>query len=98
MIGSLPTIEDVRSAAARLQGVAHRTPVLTSRSLDLATGASLFLKAECFQRTGSFKFRGAYNAIASLTEIENASLILWRCIAKPASRRPLAITGWPTIP
>jgi len=68
--GPLPTIDDVRVAAARLQGVAHRTPTLTSRSLDLETGASLHLKAECFQRTGSFKFRGAYNAIASLTDEE----------------------------
>ena len=70
MTGPLPTIDDVRSAAERLQGVAHRTPVLTSRGLDLKTGASLFMKAECFQRTGSFKFRGAYNAIASLTDEE----------------------------
>ena len=70
MTGPLPTIDDVRSAAERLQGVAHRTPVLTSQSLDIETGASLFMKAECFQRTGSFKFRGAYNAIASLTDEE----------------------------
>jgi len=68
--GPLPTIDDVQAAAARLSGVAHRTPALTSRSLDLVTGASLHLKAECFQRTGSFKFRGAYNAIASLTDEE----------------------------
>jgi threonine dehydratase len=65
---ALATIEDVRAAAARLHGVAHRTPVLTGRSLDQEVGGSLFLKAECFQRTGSFKFRGAFNAIASLTD------------------------------
>lgn len=58
---------DVDAAAARLRGVAHRTPVLTSRTLDAATGAAVFLKAECFQRGGAFKFRGAYNKLASLT-------------------------------
>jgi threonine dehydratase len=57
---------DVRAAAERLRGVAHRTPVLTSRTLDELTGARVFLKAEPFQRIGAFKFRGAYNAISSL--------------------------------
>ena len=64
----LPTIDDVHEAAARLDGVAHRTPVLTSRTLDKRTGGQLFLKAESFQRTGSFKFRGAYNTIAALDD------------------------------
>jgi threonine dehydratase len=59
-------IEDVRAAAARLQGVAHRTPVVTSRTLDERTGARVFLKAESLQRTGSFKFRGAYNKVTSI--------------------------------
>ena len=62
------TIHDIRRAAGRLDGVAHRTPVLTSRTLDARTGARVFLKAEPFQRTGSFKFRGAYNAIAALPD------------------------------
>ena len=64
----MPLIElaDVEAAAARLAGVAHRTPVVTSRTLDGAGGASVFLKAESFQRGGAFKFRGAYNKIASL--------------------------------
>ncbi len=57
---------DVARAAARLDGVAHRTPVLTSRRLDAATGGRLFLKAEHLQRSGAFKFRGAYNAVAAL--------------------------------
>ncbi|MCB2224424.1 MAG: threo-3-hydroxy-L-aspartate ammonia-lyase [Actinobacteria bacterium] len=65
---TLPTIDDVQAAAARLDGVAHRTPVLTSRTLDAMLGGSVFLKAECFQRVGAFKFRGAYNAVASLSE------------------------------
>jgi threonine dehydratase len=61
------SIDDVRAAATRLDGVAHRTPVLTSRTLDARTGASVFLKAECLQRGGAFKFRGAYNMIAGLS-------------------------------
>jgi threo-3-hydroxy-L-aspartate ammonia-lyase len=56
----------VRRAARRLEGVAHRTPVLTSRTLDGWAGGELFLKGEHLQRAGAFKFRGAYNALASL--------------------------------
>ena len=55
--------QDVRAAAARLHGVAHRTPVVHSRTLDELTGARLFLKCENLQRMGAFKFRGAYNRI-----------------------------------
>ncbi|MGZ3503715.1 MAG: threo-3-hydroxy-L-aspartate ammonia-lyase [Vulcanimicrobiaceae bacterium] len=62
--------EDVRTAAGRLAGVAHRTPVLTSRTLDARTGATVFLKCENFQRMGAFKFRGAYNRISSLNDDE----------------------------
>jgi threonine dehydratase len=61
------TFDDVRAAAQRLRGVAHRTPVVTSRTLDERTGARVFLKAESLQRIGAFKFRGAYNTIAQLT-------------------------------
>ncbi|WP_030938475.1 MULTISPECIES: threo-3-hydroxy-L-aspartate ammonia-lyase [Streptomyces] len=60
------TFADVREAAARLEGIAHRTPVLTSRTLDSLVGAEVFIKAENFQRIGAFKFRGAYNAAAQL--------------------------------
>jgi threo-3-hydroxy-L-aspartate ammonia-lyase len=60
------SIDDVREAAARIDGLAHRTPVLTSHHLDAVTGASVFLKAENLQRIGAFKFRGACNALASL--------------------------------
>jgi threonine dehydratase len=59
-------LDDVRAATRRLHGVAHRTPVITSRTLDELTGAQVFLKAENLQRAGAFKFRGAYNAVASL--------------------------------
>jgi threonine dehydratase len=61
-------LEDVELAAQRLAGVAHRTPVLTSSTLDERTGARVHLKAEPFQRGGAFKFRGAYNKISSLDE------------------------------
>jgi threonine dehydratase len=64
---ALPTYEDVAAAAERIAGVAHRTPVLTSRTADERTGAKLFFKAENLQRAGAFKFRGAYNAIARLS-------------------------------
>jgi threo-3-hydroxy-L-aspartate ammonia-lyase len=60
-------ISDVKAAADRLNGVAHRTPVITSRTLDRAVGARVALKAECLQRTGSFKFRGAYNKMVTLS-------------------------------
>ncbi|CCK25525.1 Threo-3-hydroxyaspartate ammonia-lyase [Streptomyces davaonensis JCM 4913] len=63
----LITLDDIRDAAARLKGVAHRTPVLRSRTLDALVGAEVFLKCENFQRVGAFKFRGAYNAASRLT-------------------------------
>jgi threonine dehydratase len=61
------TFDDVAAAAGRLAGVAHRTPVLTSRTADEMTGAQLYFKCENFQRMGAFKFRGAYNALAQFT-------------------------------
>src|SRR5205085_5766174 len=63
---ALPTAADVDMAAARLKGVALRTPLISSPVLDAALGARVFLKAETLQRTGSFKFRGAYNRISSI--------------------------------
>jgi threonine dehydratase len=62
-----PTFGDVRAAAGRLRGAATRTPVLTSTTANAESGAELFFKCENFQRTGAFKFRGAFNAIACLT-------------------------------
>jgi threonine dehydratase len=59
-------LDDVRRAAARLDGVAHRTPVVKSRTLDDRTGAQVRLKPENLQRIGAFKFRGAYNTVAQL--------------------------------
>lgn len=57
------TIDDVIAAAERLDGVVNRTPILTSRTLNELTGHEVFIKCESFQRTGAFKFRGAFNAI-----------------------------------
>ena len=76
MAVELPTYEDVARAARRLDGVAHRTPVLTSRTLDERLGARFFLKAENLQRMGAFKFRGAYNAISRLSHEERGRGIL----------------------
>jgi threo-3-hydroxy-L-aspartate ammonia-lyase len=64
------TLDHIRAAAARLDGVAHRTPVLTSASLDAECGGTVVLKAESFQRSGSFKFRGAYNRLSQLSGAE----------------------------
>ena len=62
-----PTYDDVAAAAHRLKGMAHRTPVLRSTSADESTGAQVFFKCENLQRTGAFKFRGAYNTLAQFT-------------------------------
>ena len=62
------TFADVEAAARRLEGVAHRTPVMTSKTANAIADGELFFKCENLQRGGAFKFRGAYNAIATLTE------------------------------
>jgi threonine dehydratase len=72
----IPTIDDVFSARTRLAREAVRTPLLHSPALDERVGGRVFLKCEMFQRTGSFKFRGAYNAIAALSETERANGIV----------------------
>ena len=64
----LSTYPDVIAAAQRLEGFAQRTPVFTSRTLDAETGAQVFIKCENLQRTGSFKFRGAFNALSRFDE------------------------------
>ena len=69
-------LEDVQAAAERLLGVANRTPVLTSRTLDGVVGAAVHVKAECFQRGGAFKFRGAFNKIAALPDDARARGVL----------------------
>ncbi|HEX3709326.1 MAG TPA: threonine/serine dehydratase [Pseudolabrys sp.] len=69
----LPTAADIQAAAKRLYGVAVRTPLINSPVLDERLGARVFLKAEILQRTGSFKFRGAYNRISSIPEGKRAA-------------------------
>ena len=61
------TLDDIRAAAGRIAGHAVRTPLLNAPSLDAVAGRRILVKAECLQRTGSFKFRGAYNAVAQTT-------------------------------
>jgi threonine dehydratase len=69
---SLPTVADIDEAARRLAGVALHTPLLSSATLDAITGGQIFLKAEMLQRTGSFKFRGAYNKVAAIAPEQRA--------------------------
>jgi threonine dehydratase len=64
---TLPTYADVVAAAGRIHGHAHKTPVLTSATVDAALGAQVFFKCENFQRMGAFKFRGAFNALSKFT-------------------------------
>ncbi|MDZ8027598.1 MAG: threo-3-hydroxy-L-aspartate ammonia-lyase [Nostoc sp. DedQUE11] len=70
------TITDVQAAQARLLGIAHRTPVQTSRIVNDRTNSQVFFKCENFQRTGSFKFRGAYNALAQLSPAQKQTGVL----------------------
>jgi len=65
---SKPTALDIKEAAKRIQPFAHRTPILTSQSLDQFTGNRIFFKCENFQKVGAFKFRGAINAVYSLSD------------------------------
>lgn len=66
----------VAAAAQRLNGIANKTPVLTSRTLNKRTGCQIFLKCENFQRVGAFKFRGAYNAISQLSDAQKAAGVI----------------------
>ena len=68
--------DDISAAATRLRGLAQRTPVMTSRTADDITGARLFFKCENFQRSGAFKFRGAYNALAQFTPAQRGAGVI----------------------
>jgi len=72
----IPTFADVEIAADRLAGIARRTPLLHSEQLDAVIGATVLVKAECLQRYGAFKFRGAYNRLAVMSEAERARGVL----------------------
>ncbi|HET8601849.1 MAG TPA: threo-3-hydroxy-L-aspartate ammonia-lyase [Segeticoccus sp.] len=75
---ALPTFADVRDAAERIRGHAHRTPVLTARRLDAELGLHVYLKCENVQRVGAFKFRGAFNAISRLDpQQRRAGVVAW---------------------
>ena len=73
---TLPSYEDVTVAAARLQGQAHRTPVMRSRTADQRLGASVFFKCENFQRMGAFKFRGAFNALSRFSAAQRQAGVI----------------------
>jgi threonine dehydratase len=87
----LPRLDDVREAAKRLKGVANRTPVMRSRTLDERVGCEVLVKCENFQRGGAFKFRGAYNAISRLTPEERARGVLTYSSGNHA--QAVALTG-----
>ena len=84
-VAPLPTFADVQAAARRLEGIARRTPLLESEALNALTGGRVLLKAEPLQRTGSFKFRGAYNAISQLVAQRGRRLLLGQ--PRPGGRR-----------
>ncbi|MBM3962996.1 MAG: pyridoxal-phosphate dependent enzyme, partial [Planctomycetes bacterium] len=68
IFGEVTTLDDVRAAAARIAGHVHRTPTLTSATLDAELGARVFLKPENLQKVGAFKARGACNAVMAMDE------------------------------
>lgn len=90
---------DITAAAARLHGVAHRTPVFTSRTADQRTGAEVFFKCENFQRMGAFKFRGAYNALAQFTPAQRRSGVIAYSSGNHAQAIALAarLLGMPSL-
>jgi threonine dehydratase len=94
-----PTLDDIRRAAERIRPYAHRTPVLTCASLDRETGAHVFLKCENLQKVGAFKFRGAANAVFSLSEAETAHGVATHSSGNHAQALALAarLRGLPAI-
>jgi threonine dehydratase len=93
------TFDDILQARERLRGVAHRTPVLTSKQFNDHTGCEVFFKAENFQRAGAFKFRGAYNKLASLKPEVRARGVLAYSSGNHAQATALAakIFGVPAV-
>ncbi len=86
----IPTIGDIRAAAQRIAGRAHGTPVMTCRGLDELTGAKLFFKCENLQKAGAFKFRGACNAVLSLSEQQAARGVVTHSSGNHAAALALA--------
>lgn len=93
MTHALPTAADVLAAAARIAPHAHRTPVLTSGSLDELTGARLYFKCENFQRSGAFKFRGACNAVWAMDEATAARGVVTHSSGNHGAALALAARG-----
>ena len=87
----LPTFDDVIAAARRLDGHAHRTPVLTSTTANTVLGASVFFKCENFQRMGAFKFRGAFNAMALLDAAHHQAGVV--CFSSGNHAQAVALSG-----
>src|SRR6476646_257394 len=94
-----PTFADIERAERQIAGVAHRTPVVTSRTVDARTGAHVFFKCENLQRGGAFKFRGAYNALSRLTPEERARGVVAYSSGNHAQAVALAgqLLGIPTV-
>ena len=88
---ALPTFDDVVAAARRLDGHAHRTPVLTSATADKSLNARLYFKCENFQRMGAFKFRGAFNAMAMLDETKRKAGVV--CFSSGNHAQAVALSG-----
>eukprot|EP00667_Euglena_gracilis_P019329 EG_transcript_20697 len=99
MAGLAIQFPDILAAAQRIRGVARRTPVLRSSVADGITGASVFFKAEHLQRTGAFKFRGAYNSLAQLTPAQQAAGVLAYSSGNHAQAVALSgrLLGVPTV-
>jgi threonine dehydratase len=102
-MSAAPTLEDVRAAAARIAGEAHRTPVHTSEGLDALVGMRLFFKCENLQKVGAFKYRGATNAVRSLTDDEAARGVLTHSSGNHAQALALAakrrgVPAWVVMP
>jgi threonine dehydratase len=93
------TFDDVAAAAQRLAGVAHRTPVMTSRTADALCGGTVFFKCENLQRMGAFKFRGAYNALAQFTPAQRRAGVIAFSSGNHAQAIALSarLLGMPTV-
>jgi threonine dehydratase len=90
MSSSIPTLEDVQTAARRIAGLAHRTPVLTSTTLNDLSGSELYFKCENLQKAGAFKFRGACNAVLALDDRQAAGGVVTHSSGNHAAALALA--------
>ena len=88
------SFDDVKSAAKVIKGIAQRTPVLTSQTINELTGYQVFFKCENFQRVGAFKFRGAYNALSRLSEADKARGVVTHSSGNHAQGIALAAKLW----